>query len=79
MEVNNEFRRVRAKLNLLQTSEVPTIQVLLDLLDVVADYHDQRYGQKLKEMWVGQLHDKYAAQLRKLNPDYTPYQKKLDL
>jgi hypothetical protein len=78
MEITNQLRRTKAKLSMLQGEEAPIFQVLFDLLDVVADYHDQKYNPKLKQMWVDNLKENYKMEIRKLTPE-NPKQKKLDL
>lgn len=78
MEINNQLRRLKAKLSILQGEEAPFNQVLFDLLDEVADYHDQKYSDKFKTMMVDRLKYNYTLQLRKLTPE-DPKQKKLDL
>lgn len=78
MNIDNEIRRTREKLALLNTQEVPLNQVLFDLIDIVTkDEGDGPFTDKGKLWVIEQLKNNYKKVIEILTPKPKYKQQKL--
>lgn len=78
MADNNTLRRVKEKLALLNTTEVPLTQVLFDLIDLVEkDEGDGAWTEKGKLYIIDQLKKEYKDTIERLTPKSKYKQQKL--